>query len=79
MLEEFQEQQRKRLIRTRSIMDWTMGIIFFLAGIFFLVYQHIGIRIMDREPGTTDYLIGGLFVLYGIWRIYRGYKKDYLK
>ena len=35
--------------------------------------------VMDREPADIDFMIGGLFVIYGIWRIYRGYKKDYYR
>ena len=79
MLEEFQEEHRRQLARNRSIMDWIMGVILFLAGVFFIGYRFAGIKIMDREPGNIDYLIGGLFILYGAWRMYRGYKKDYFK
>jgi uncharacterized membrane protein HdeD (DUF308 family) len=77
MIEEFQEKQRRKLSRARSFMDTTMGIILILAGLFFLLYRFFGIRLMDRDPSTLDYLIGVLFVAYGGWRIYRGYKKDY--
>lgn len=79
MLEDFQEQQRKRTIRMRSIMDIGMGAIMFLAGVFFLMYGELGIKLRGREHSTMDYALGALFVLYGIWRIYRGYKKDYFQ
>ena len=79
MIEDFQEQQRRKLARARSFMDFTMGSILFLVGVFFIVYRHFGITLMDREPSGMDYLIGGLFIVYGIWRIYRGYKKDYFR
>jgi hypothetical protein len=79
MLEEYQKEHRRKLARTRSIVDWIMGAILFVGGVFFIVYRFIGIRIMDRKPEDIDFLIGGLFILYGIWRMYRGYKKDYFK
>ena len=79
MLEDFQEQQRKRTARMRSIMDFTMGAIMFLAGVFFLIYGELGIKLRGREHSTLDYALGALFVLYGIWRMYRGYKKDYFQ
>ena len=58
-------------------MDFTMGSLLFLIGVFFLTYEKLGINVFNRKPSTIDYLIGGLFVLYGLWRIYRCYKKDY--
>lgn len=63
----------------RSIMDYTMGLVFFFLGIFFIVYRHFGITIMNRQPSNLDYVIGGLFVVYGAWRFYRGYQKNYYR
>lgn len=71
MLEDFQEQQRKRTIRVRSIMDLTMGSLFIIAGILLLVYKVGRLEDLNRKG------LGGLFILYGIWRLYRGYKKNY--
>ena len=79
MIEDFQEQQRRKLTRARSFMDFTMGGILFLVGLFFISYRYMGVKLMDREPADIDFMIGGLFVLYGAWRMYRGYKKDYYK
>jgi hypothetical protein len=79
MIEDFHEENRKRMSRMRALMDFTMGTILFLVGVFFLIYGRLGIRLKGREHGNLDYLIGGLFVLYGCWRIYRGYKKDYFR
>lgn len=80
MIEDFQDKQRKQNARVRSVMDYVMGIVFFLIGLYFLFYRQLGIKmIMDREPSNIDYVIGGLFVLYGSWRIYRGYKKNYYR
>lgn len=79
MLEDFEQDRRKQVTRMRSIMDYIMGILFFLIGLYFLTYQVLGFSILDRKPSVLDYLIGGLFVIYGSWRIYRGYKKNYFR
>jgi hypothetical protein len=79
MIDDFQEKHKQQGAKVRSIMDYTMGIVFFCLGLFFIVYRHFGIRIMGREPSMMDYFIGGLFILYGSWRIYRGYKKTYYR
>lgn len=78
-MEDYQEQHRRRVSRMRSMMDFTMGILLVLIGLWFLTYEKLGINVFNRDPSDLDYLIGGLFVLYGIWRIYRGYKKDYFQ
>jgi threonine/homoserine/homoserine lactone efflux protein len=71
MIEDFQEQQRKRTMRIRSFMDFTMGGLFIAIGIVLLVYQVGTLGEINRKG------LGVLFILYGIWRIYRGYKKNY--
>ncbi|MFN2457787.1 MAG: hypothetical protein ABR502_06280 [Chitinophagaceae bacterium] len=79
MLEEFEEQRKKPENYRRSITDYGMGVFFVLLGIFFLLYDAFNINLLDREPSSLDFLIGGLFIIYGGWRIYRGYKKNYFK
>ncbi|MBD0277278.1 MAG: hypothetical protein M3342_04300 [Bacteroidota bacterium] len=79
MLEEYEQKRQRQVSRMRSIMDYTMGIVFFLIGIYFLIYQKLGWNVFNRAPSSIDYFIGILFILYGSWRIYRGYKKDYFK
>ena len=66
--------------RMRSVMDYAMGILFFFIGVYFFTYQKLGVNAFpNRKPSPIDYFIGGLFVLYGSWRIYRGYKKNYFR
>ncbi len=79
MLEDYQEQQRKQASKMRSIMDYTMGILLMIIGIYFLVYDRLGINILNRQPSPIDYVLGALFILYGGWRVYRGYKKNYYR
>ena len=76
---DYEAERRKQTTRMRSIMDYIMGGLFALTGIFFLIYNSLGIKLMGREPSSLDYGIGGLFLLYGAWRIYRGYKKNYFR
>jgi hypothetical protein len=80
MIEDFQDKQRQQRTRVRSIMDYVMGVVFFSIGLYFMFYQRLGIKmILNREPSNIDYVIGGIFMLYGSWRIYRGYKKNYFQ
>ena len=79
MLDEYEEKRRKQVSRMRSIMDYTMGIVFLAIGIAFLVSQFTHKAFLGREPSTINYFLGALFLLYGTWRIYRGYKKNYFR
>ena len=79
MVEDYEKQRRKQVSNMRSIMDYVMGTLFFFIGVYFLTYKQFGINIFRREPSPVDYLIGSLFVVYGIWRVYRGYKKNYFR
>jgi hypothetical protein len=74
-MNQYQEQEQAKVNRIRSIMDFAMGILLIFLGAYFFAYRHLGINFFQREPSEVDYLIGGLFCLYGGWRIYRGYKK----
>lgn len=76
MPEEKDLDSRARGYRNRrSIMDYGMGAIIFCLGIFFLLAPKLGVVF-----GVEDmfrYLFAGLCILYGLFRVYRGYKKNY--
>ena len=78
MVEEYENQRRKQLSQMRTITNDGMGVVFLCAGIFFFVYEKLGIEI-GRKASGLDIIIGVLFVAYGAWRIYRGYKKNYFR
>ena len=59
----------------RSIMDYGMGVIIFGLGILFLLAPRFGIVLSIDD--LFRYLFGGLCIIYGLFRIYRGYKKNY--
>jgi uncharacterized membrane protein len=79
MIEEYEQKRRRQVSRMRSMVDFTMGGLFLLLGLYFLVYDALGWNIFDRKASSLDYFIGALFVLYGGWRIYRGYKENYFR
>jgi len=69
----------RRRFSLRAAIDFLMGGIIGLLGIFFLtrgafpslpVNKHLG------PPDTTDWMFGALCVVYAGWRIIRGRKKS---
>jgi hypothetical protein len=80
MVEEYEKQKRKRVSLMRSVLDYGMGIMIVIAGIFFLFRTKIPTKLNDRfPPNEIDIVFGSMCILYGSWRIYRGYKKNYFR
>ena len=69
------EKRKKSYILMRSVMDYGMGLIIFAFGVFFAVADKVGIE-FNIEP-FFRYLFSGMCIIYGGWRMYRGYKKNY--
>lgn len=69
------DSRRKADRMLHLFIDCGRGLIIFLAGIFFLIAPRLGVNF-----GIDDfyrYSFSGLCLLYGGWRVYRGYKKNY--
>lgn len=80
-LEEFEDNpdpKTKRYILMKSIMDLGMGLIYIGVGFVILFAKKIGLN-NEFVESTLGKIFAGLVILYGLWRIYRGIKKDYLK
>lgn len=60
----------------RSVVDYTMGVIYLAASYAFIFAEKIGLN-MISFPKSFRYVFGGICAVYGAWRIYRGYRKDY--
>ena len=56
-------------------MDYGMGAIIFFIGIALLLAPLFGVAF--NVDNSFRYLFGGLCIVYGLFRIYRGYKKNY--
>ena len=71
--------REKGIIRMRSIMDLGMGIMWTAMGICAMFIKHINIDIAARYEPYTLMVFGIVCTIYGIFRIFRGVKKNYLK
>lgn len=81
MFEEYERKKRKQIATMRSLLDYGMGFIILVAGLFFFFRSQFGnIALNERfPPDNIDKIFGGFCILYGGWRIYRGYQKKYFK
>jgi len=71
------DRRTKGYILMRAIMDYGMGIIIFSLGIFFLLSARLGFDF--NVDDFYRYFFSGLCLVYGAWRVYRGYKKNYYR
>lgn len=75
-IEEKPDPKAKAYIRMKSIMDLGMGVLYVAVGIFILFAKKF-----DFYNEFTESIVGkafaGLVIIYGVWRLYRGIKKDY--
>jgi hypothetical protein len=80
MFEEYEKKKKQQVSLMRSLLDYGMGIIITLVGIFFFFRDQFDLPLnKSYPPDGKDKLLGVIFVIYGVWRTYRGYKKNYFK
>lgn len=80
MFEDYENRKRKQVALMKSLLDYGMGILILLAGLFFFFRSKFDIPFNERfPPNDIDYIFGAICLLYGGWRIYRGYKKNYFR
>ncbi len=80
MLEDYEKRKRRQIGLMRSLLDYGIGTLIFVAGLFLFFRDKLDLDFNETfPPNITDKLFGGLCILYGAWRIYRGYKKNYFK
>jgi hypothetical protein len=77
-LEEFENDpgKSKRYGRMRSIMDYGMGTLWIAMGIF-LMFPYKFSNNFQQFDNPMIKIFAGICILYGSFRIYRGYKKNY--
>lgn len=80
MIEEYEKQKRKRLALRKSLMDYSIGVLIVFMGVFFLFRHKFKLDFnITFPPNEMDKVFGVICLLYGAWRIYRGYKKNYFR
>jgi len=80
-LEEFEntpDPKTRRYMMMRSITDYTMGVLYVGIGVFVMFAKQFNFQ-NEFATGTLAKVFAVLAIIYGVWRIYRGYKKNYFK
>lgn len=82
-LEEFEKEQlserEKGFIRMRSITNYGMGVFMILVGFFFMFPIKLTQGYIRQYDPVLIKLFAVICWLYGGFRIYRGYKKNYFR
>lgn len=70
------ETRTKGYIMIRSTLDLAMGVLYLAVGLLMFFPEKVGLD-MDGFDETIRRIFGGLCMVYGVWRLYRGVRKDY--
>ena len=79
MLEDYEKKRQKQVSSIRSIFDFGVGLLFCCIGGVLFFKEKLNIEVNENFSSGTLKILGVVFFLYGIWRIYSGYKKKYSK
>jgi hypothetical protein len=82
-LEEFEKEQMnerdKGYVRMRSMMDYGMGVLWTGMGVFLVFVKKFSPVLAENYDSSAFKIFGAVCMVYGLFRIYRGYKKNYLR
>lgn len=70
------DNKRKGYVLMRSMMDYGMGFLYLAVGFFMIFPELLGFE-MENFDKMFRYIFGGICIIYGLWRFYRGYRKEY--
>jgi hypothetical protein len=77
--EDQREKSRKRISFSTSLIDFFFGVLMIAVGTILLKGDHFNIKSIVKFCNERDTLLIQIFgvvsVVYGIWRLYRGYDK----
>jgi hypothetical protein len=75
MLQDYEKQKQKQKASMRAVREYGMGLVIFMAGLFFLFRTRFELDFNERfPPDEIDKWFGVLCLIYGSWRLYRGYQ-----
>lgn len=80
-LEEFEKEEisekNKGYMRMKSIMDFGMGLLWLGMGAFLVFIKLFDTAFQARFDDPVMKFFGAICMVYGLFRLYRGYKKNY--
>ena len=77
MQESFRDKQQKSYTLMRMTYDLTMAVLILGMSVVLLFSERLKIDQISSIDTTFRYLFGGICILYGGFRLYRGIKRDY--
>jgi len=78
MQDEFENKRKKTNVVVHSIYDYVMGVLWLCLGCFFLLHKKFNVELwLDQRNEVLLIIFGVVAIMYGLFRIYRGYKKNY--
>lgn len=77
MQESFRDRQQKSYTLMRMSYDLVMAILILGMAVVMLFPEKLKIEQIMALDNTFRYLFGGICLLYGGFRLYRGIKRDY--
>ncbi len=77
MFQEYEKQKQAHRSQLKKVREFSMGGLFFLTGLFFLLRSQFELEFNLRfPPDQTDRIFGVVCLLYGGWRLYRGFRSN---
>ncbi|MEI8099166.1 MAG: hypothetical protein WCG74_10035 [Sediminibacterium sp.] len=77
MQESFRDKQQKSYTLMRMTYDLAMAVLILGMAVVMLFSERLKIDQISSIDTTFRYLFGGICILYGGFRLYRGIKRDY--
>lgn len=80
-LEEFEkapDPKTRRYAMMRSISDYGMGLLYIAIGVIIFFARQFNFN-NDFVMTIPAKIFAVVAIIYGVWRLYRGYKKNYFK
>lgn len=77
MQESFREKQQKSYTMMRMTYDLVMALLILGMAVVMIFAEKLKIEQIMSIDNTFRYLFGGICILYGGFRLYRGIKRDY--
>jgi hypothetical protein len=82
-LEEFEKEELserdKGYLRMRSMMDYGMGVLWTGMGVFMIFIKKFNADLAEKYDTGAFKIFGAVCIIYGLFRVYRGYKKKYFR